>query len=95
MSELLEKLKTVAEGAVGREVLHLETLTVRETFQGKMVWEGVVDVFTVKGSRPRVRVYAWAVESDAGTQYVAVLGQPPADSPLAAVRVWRVSQPKK
>ena len=33
----------------------------------------------------------WAVDSASGPQYVAVLGEPPADFPLAAVRVWLVS----
>jgi hypothetical protein len=33
--------------------------------------------------------------NDQGPQYVTVKGVPPADSPLAAVRVWLVGQSKK
>jgi hypothetical protein len=89
-----EELKLAAERASGKAVLHLETLPVIETFQGKRVWEGIVDVFTVKGN-PKERVYAWVVEGDDEPQYVAVLGKPPIDTPMAAVRAWIVSQSKK
>jgi len=60
------------------------------SYQGKMLWKGMVEVFQVANPPPE-RAYGWAVEGD----YVAVLGNPPVDSPIAAVRAWLISESKK
>lgn len=82
-----------AERATGSRVTHLESVPVVETFRGQLVWQGMVEVFTVSAPPP-AQAYAWAVESDGGPQYVAVLGVPPINSPLDAVRAWIVSSRK-
>ena len=94
MSALLDKIKLAVEATVEGVVTHKESVPIAETFRGQTVWEGVVEVFDVAIPPPSI-AYGWAVESDAGPQYVAVKGEPPADSPLAAVRVWLVAQSKK
>ena len=83
-----------AERATGSRVTHLESVPVIETFRGKTVWQGMVEVFTV-ATPPPDRAYAWAVESGTGPQWVAVLGTPPINSPLDAVRAWIVSEARK
>lgn len=65
-----------------------------ETFAGKTVWQGIVEVFRVGLPSP-INGYGWAVESPRGQQFVAVLGEPPIDSPIKAARAWIVSQVKK
>jgi hypothetical protein len=82
------------ERATGSRVEHLETVPIVETFRGKTVWEGVVEVFRVL-TPPPDRAYGWAVDSPKGPEYVAVLGTPPIDSALDAVRAWIVSQTKQ
>ena len=82
-----------AERATGSRVAHLESVPIVETFRGQMVWQGMVEVFTV-ATPPPARAYAWAVESENGPQYVAVLGVSPINSPLDAVRAWIVSARK-
>ena len=94
MSALLDKITRAVERTVDGPVTHRESVPIVETFRGQIVWEGIVEVFDVETPPPAV-AYGWAVESDQGPQYVAVLGKPPADSPLAAVRVWLVNQSKK
>ena len=94
MSALLDKITQAVESTVEGAVTHRESVPVVETFRGQTIWEGVVEVFDVATPPPAV-AYGWAVESDKGPQYVAVLGKPPADSPLAAVRVWLVSESRK
>ncbi len=49
------------------------------------------DGVTQVSSPPPERVYGWAVDND----YVAVLGNPPVDWGIAAVRAWLVSESKK
>jgi hypothetical protein len=77
------------ERATGSPVEHLESVPVVETFRGETVWQGTVEVFSV-ANPPPARAYGWAVDGD----YVAVLGNPPVDSPIAAVRAWLVSETK-
>ena len=70
-------------GAKGR---HRESVAVRETFRGAVVWDGVVEVFDIDGP-PAPHAYAWAHETDTGgRRFVVVLHVPPVTSPLAAVQ---------
>jgi hypothetical protein len=57
---------------------------------GQTAWEGVVEVFEIKGHPKASRVYAWShldKEDDSDERFVAVLGVPPVDSALRAVHV--------
>jgi len=88
---MIEKLQLAAERASGLPARHVETSSVVETSRDETIWEGVVETFqTDKG-----RVYCWAVEGGKKPQYLAVLGKPLIDSPLAAVRAWMASVRKK
>lgn len=87
-------IQKAVERTAGGKVSHVESATVVETFRGKTVWQGIVEVFKVSTPPPTL-AYGWAVESDSGPDYVAVLGVPPIDSPLAAVRAWIVSANKR
>jgi hypothetical protein len=89
-----DKIQKAVEMTVGGSVTHVESAPVVETFRGQTVWQGVVEVFRVEKPPPTL-AYGWAAESDKGPDYVAVLGKPPIDSPVAAVRAWIVSQGKK
>lgn len=91
MSDLDDKLQRAAETACEEPVQFQGFFPVVETFRGQVVWEGIVNMYAgASGS-----VYAWAVESDAGPQYVTVKQRPPVKNPLDAVRVWLVSESKK
>lgn len=87
----VESAQMAAERATDSAVTHLASVPVVETFRGQTVWQGMVEVFTV-ATPPPDRVYAWAVENGVDPQYVAVLGTPPINSPIDAVRAWIVSQ---
>jgi hypothetical protein len=89
-----DKIQKAVELTAGGKVSHVESAPVIETFRGKIVWHGVVEVFKVEKPPPAL-AYGWAVESDSGPDYVAVLGTPPINSPLAAVRAWIVADAKK
>jgi hypothetical protein len=71
---------------------YLRDVTVKETFKGKTVWEGVVSQFELTGHKA-AHCYAWVDPST--NQLVTVLELPPVDSPETAVRVFVVSQAKK
>lgn len=83
----VERLQQAIRDLHGLEGEHVESVAVTETFQGKTVWQGTVDVFRVRG-HPRAHfAYAWSYEAENGElRHVAVLGVPPINSAQDAVR---------
>ena len=89
----LEELKEAIQRMHGAEATHVESVPVKETFQGKTVWEGVVEVFELHGHPKAARAYAWSHETnDATKRYVAVLHFGPIQSALDAVRASIVEE---
>ena len=87
------ELKKAAEKTAGCAVTLQEFVPVVETFRGKVLWEGFVHQFTSANGA----VYAWTLGADDNNEmhHVTVLGTPPINSPLDAVRAWLVSQIRK
>lgn len=86
----IEELKDVIRKLHGVESTHRESVTVKEVFQGKTIWEGVVEVFELHGHPKANTAYAWAHQTDDPAnpvRHVTVLHVPPAVSPITAVRV--------
>jgi hypothetical protein len=80
----------------GLEAVHVGSVLVVETFDGKPVWEGDVEVFRVRGHSQAEHAYAWTYEDDDGKlHHVAVLGVPPVDSPQNAVKAAVVAHIKR
>lgn len=76
---------------------HVESVRIKEEFQGKTVWDGVVEVFDLFGHPHTNRVYAWSHETDDPEhprRHVTVLHIPPAVSPRTAVQVAIVQEHK-
>jgi hypothetical protein len=55
-------------------------------FDGKTVWEGVVESFALTSHPKAKRCYAWSYQDKGETQYVNVLEIPPVVSPQTAVQ---------
>ena len=73
----------------------VESIPVKETFENKTVWEGVVQVFDLKDHPTAARCYAWSYvidEKSGKRKFFAVLHQGPVDSPQAAVRAAIVAE---
>ena len=89
MTEYLAELQAIIRRLHGVESTHAESVLVTETFQGKTVWEGLVEVFHLHGHPKANKVYAWTHETDdpkRPKRTVTVLHIPPVISPLLAVR---------
>jgi len=83
----ISELQEVIRKLHGVESRHIESVSVKEEFQGKTVWEGVVEVFELIGHPKASRLYAWSHEANgAKKRHVTVLHLAPIDSPEAAVR---------
>ncbi len=85
----VQELQDVIRRLHGAEARHIESVPVKETFQGKTVWEGIVEVFELDGHPEASRAYAWAHETDDPAnprRHVAVLHLHPIKSAQDAVR---------
>lgn len=73
----------------GASAQWVETVPVKEVFQGRTAWEGDVEVFTLSGHPRASQCYAWGARRDdnKGWDVTAVLAIPPVVSPQTAVKV--------
>jgi hypothetical protein len=93
VSAYIEELQDVIRKLHGVESRHVESVPVKETFQGKTVWEGVVEVFELVGHPKALLAYAWAHDGEHPKESsVAVLQVPPITSAAAAVRAAIVQE---
>ncbi|HEY1987371.1 MAG TPA: hypothetical protein VGG85_18280 [Terracidiphilus sp.] len=86
----IEELKDVIRKLHGVESTHITSVPVKEVFGGKTIWEGVVEVFLLRGHPKANTAYAWSHDTDNPDnpkRHVTVLHVPPAVSPETAVRV--------
>lgn len=82
------QLKAAVEGQHGGTATLMQSVPVKETFQGTTVWEGVVHVFDLAGNPKATRAYDWSspIEGGEKRRFFAVLHTPSIGSPVAAVR---------
>ena len=88
------ELKRTVEAQHGCTATLAQSVPVKETFSGKIVWEGVVHVFDLAGHPKATRAYAWSspIEGSDRRRFFAVLHQGPVTSPVEAVRAAIVAE---
>lgn len=85
----IEELREVIRRLHGADSAHVASVPVKESFQGRTVWEGVVEVFDLIGHPTAHRLYAWSHETDntaSPRRHVTVLHAENITSPILAVR---------
>lgn len=93
--EPMQRLKKAILDLHNCDSTWLESVPVKETFQGQTVWEGIVQVFELHGHPTATRCYAWShATTGEKRRFVAVLHQGPVDSPEKAVRAAIVQEHK-
>ncbi len=91
MSERIEFLQTAFKRGHNVETIHVQSVPIRETFKGQIVWEGIVEVFEIK-NHPQTKIgYGWVAQDTPVKRYATVLAVPPVNSPLDAVRAYIAS----
>ena len=91
----ISELQRVIRRLHGVESKYVESVSVKETFQGKTVWEGIVEVFELVGHPKAQKVYAWAHDTDDPKhprRHVTVLHIAPILSAEAAVKAAIVQE---
>ena len=88
-----DELKRAVESQHGGTATLVQSVPVQEKFAGKTVWYGTVHIFDLAGHSMATRAYAWAQDRpDGERRFVAVLGIPPINSPVDAVRAAIVAE---
>jgi hypothetical protein len=90
----IEELQDVIRHRYGVESKHVESVPIKEVFQGKTVWEGIVEVFELVDYPKAKRLYAWAYDTGdpKRPKHVTVLQTGNVDSPLTAVRAALIQE---
>jgi hypothetical protein len=90
----IDELRDVIRRLHGVESTHVESVPIKEVFQDKTVWDGIVEVFELHGHPKAPKIYAWAYETDnpKKPKHVTVLHIGPITSPLLAVRAAIVQE---
>lgn len=91
----IERLKQVIFHLHKSDANHVESVPVEEIFGGKVIWKGVVEVFTLTNHPKAKRCFAWSHKDgkdDSDERFVAVLEIPPVVSPETAVKVAIVAE---
>ena len=96
MSESIESLKKAILDLHGRKATWVESVLLRNSFEGKIVWEGVIQVFDLQGHPKATRCYVWShgLDNSKKRRFFAVLHQGAVDSPEKAVRVAIINEHK-
>jgi len=90
----VSQLKRAVEAQHGCTATLVQSVPVKETFDGKTVWDGIVHVFQIHGHPKANKAYAWSspIEGSDKRRFFAVLHQPPVTSPADAVRAAIVAE---
>jgi hypothetical protein len=94
----IDELRETIHRLHGAKAKHIESVPIMEVFQGKTVWDGIVEVFDLSG-HPRIdRIYAWihnTDDPDRPKRHVTVLHVPPVVSAQTAVKAAIVQEYKE
>ena len=83
----ITELKNAIRSTHGCESLHVESVPVREVFEGETAWEGTVEIFELVGHQTAKRAYAWMYRDRDQNKTMTVLGVSPVDSPRNAFKI--------
>lgn len=92
----IEELQDVIKHLHDSDSTHVETVPVKEVFEGETIWDGEVEVFELHDHPKTSRVYAWTYQdADEPKRHVTVLQIPPATTPENAVKASIMSDYKE
>jgi hypothetical protein len=91
-SKRIRRIRKAVAKAAECTVKHTGSAVVVESFTGKIMWKGVVEIFALEGHAKAKRAYGWSFGQGAKASCTAVLEIPPVNSPSTAVRASIASE---
>lgn len=91
--EYRENLKDGIERKALCQVRYLHTQPVRLVEEARVVWNGRVEVFQLDGHAEAKLAFGWGIPDAQGKmEYFTVIGRPPLDSALQAIKAYVASR---
>ena len=91
--EQREKLKEAIERKALCQVKYLNTQPLRLVADGQITWKGNVEVFQLDGHPEAKIAFGWGVPVDENkTEFITVIGRPPLETPVQAVKAYLASK---
>jgi hypothetical protein len=91
--EYREKLKEAIERKAQCAVKYLHTQPLRLVEDGQVTWKGKVEVFQLDGHPEAKIAFGWGIPVDANkTEFITVIGVPPLETPIVAVKAYLASK---
>lgn len=89
-----DQLGTAIESQHGGTATLVKLVPIRESYQGKVVWEEIVHLFDLVDHPKAIRAYAWSspIEGSAKRRFFAVLHLGGITGPVEAVRAAIVAE---
>jgi hypothetical protein len=95
LADKIAGMQAVIRRLHGVEATHTESVSVPPEFLAGKAWDGVVELFTLRGHHKARRCYSWGyIDEHEQTQYVVVLRLPPATDPGRAVKAYNSAEGK-
>ena len=97
IDDKVEHLRKAIEGLHRCRARLAQSVPVKETHNGVVVWDDAVHVFDLEGHPTAARAYAWSSPIEGtpdGRRLFAMLHAPPVTSPKAAMRAAIVAEHK-
>ena len=91
--DYIARLQTTIQHLHECGAIHRQTVQVHESFQGKTVWQGDVEVFDLNGHPKAKRCYGWSYGEP--EEFITILELPPVTDAQSAVKVGVSYQIKK
>jgi hypothetical protein len=60
----IDDLKAIIHKLHGAEATYRESVPITEVFAGQTIWDGIVEVFDLKGHPETDKAYAWSHDTD-------------------------------
>jgi hypothetical protein len=94
VSNQIDDLKVLIEQTEKCSATHIESAPIKERYEDRVIWEGVVETFQLEGHATSARAYAWVSPASSATEpeYTVVLGVPPVNSANDAVKAAAVEE---
>jgi hypothetical protein len=87
MSEYIDNLSKAITAMHECRCSHFGTEEIKEEHDGKILWEGDVEIFQIEGHADANVAYGWGWEDgDKEIQYIGILRVLPIESPADAVK---------
>lgn len=91
--EYRENLLNAIERRSGVSATYLQTQPIKVSMDGVVQWKGKVEVFQLKDHPAAKQAFGWGfLNAQKKMEYIVVVGVPPLDSPLQAVKAFIASR---